>query len=89
MPSSKLTTALAAELIAERVNLPKKVVRLVLDAFDELADRALQGGHEVEIGSLGYLGLREPKQVAPPKGAITRGKRAAFREKDANRHRWK
>jgi nucleoid DNA-binding protein len=89
MPTPKLVTATAAELIAQELGMKTKDVREVLDAFDRVADRALVSGAEVEVGSFGYLSLREPVNTKPPRGEVTRGKRVAFREKDANRHRWK
>lgn len=78
-----------AELVAKRMSLNATVSRQVLDTLDDVIDKALQAGYEVEIGSFGYLGLRDPVQTKPPRGEVTRGKRVAFREKDANRHRYK
>lgn len=91
MPISKLTTAVLANLVSKQTGptLSAETCRLVLDAMDDVIDRALQAGYEVEIGSLGYLSLKDPKQTTPPRGTVNRGKRVTFREKDSNRHRWK
>jgi hypothetical protein len=89
VPTSKLTTATAVELIAPKVGLPAQQVRQVLDLFEYFATQAMIDGHEVELGDFGYLRLAEPKRVSPLRGEVTRGKRVAFREKDANRHRFK
>jgi nucleoid DNA-binding protein len=89
MPTTKLVTATAAQLIATEQGLDTKLVRGVLDAFDRLAERAMLQGNEVEVGSFGYLSLKDPIHNTPPRGEVNRGKRVVFREKDANRHRWK
>lgn len=89
MPTSKLVTATAAELISKEAGVPVAVVRKVLDTLDAVTERALLAGLEVEVGSMGYLSLKDPVKNKPPVGEVNRGKRVAFREKDANRHRFK
>jgi nucleoid DNA-binding protein len=84
-----MTTAMLAELVARRLSMKTADVRKVLDDLDFVMDMGLQAGHEIEVGSLGYLSLREPVKTKPPKGEVTRGRRVAFREKSANRDRWK
>lgn len=84
----KLTKALLAEIIGKELSTHKDTVLLVLEKLDEVSARALAEGYEVEVGTLGYLSLRDPVKATPPQGEVRRGKRVAFREKDANRFRW-
>jgi hypothetical protein len=88
---TKLARLPLAQAIATESKLPLDTVKAVLEAFDSVADKALQLGAEVEVGSFGYLSLREPKNTKPAigSGGVIRGKRVAFRERDGNRFRWK
>lgn len=90
MPAPKAITATLAQAIAHNLGLKESEVRRVLDELDAVVERALVQGYEVEVGSLGYVFLRDPEK-RPTKllGEVVRGKRVAFREKNANRHRWK
>jgi nucleoid DNA-binding protein len=90
MSARKVVTATLAQAIASNLGLKDAVVRRVLDELDVVVERALVQGYEVEVGTLGYLFLRDPEN-RPTKllGEVVRGRRVAFREKDANRHRWK
>lgn len=89
MPAPKIVTRTLAEVIASNLSMKVDEVRKVLGELDRVTEQALVKGNEVEVGSYGYLSLRDPVKVKPIVGEIVRGKRVAFREKNANRHRWK
>lgn len=89
MPVPKLTTQQLAEIVAEEDGeVTAQELRKLLAAVDRVVSRALAKGYEVEIGSLGYVSLKEPVQTKPPRGEVRRGKRVSFRERPANRFRW-